>query len=72
MPTYSYKCNDCNTKYDVFHKTIKFETKVKCPSCESDNSQKLMSVSNFGGFSSNKTFEMPKAPSCSSGMCGLN
>jgi putative FmdB family regulatory protein len=72
MPTYDYKCNDCNTKYEVFHKTKENETQVKCPTCESENSRKLISVSNFSGFSSVKSYDMPAASPCASGMCGLN
>jgi len=69
MPTYVYKCKDCNTKYEVFHKTIEEEAEIKCPVCESENSQKLITAANFSGFSSVKSVESSSAPSCSSGMC---
>jgi putative FmdB family regulatory protein len=74
MPTYVYKCQDCDTKYDVFHKTIEEKDDAKCPSCNSENSKKLIAATNFSGFSVGKSFDMPAQPSCgcSSGMCGLN
>ncbi len=72
MPTYAYKCNDCDAKFDVFQKTVNQVTEVKCPTCSSENSKKLMSATNFSGFSSTKSFDMPSAPSCASGMCGFN
>jgi putative FmdB family regulatory protein len=72
MPTYAYKCNDCDSKYEVFHKTKENESDVKCPDCYSGNSKKLISAANFGGFSSGKSFEMPASSPCASGMCGLN
>jgi len=77
MPTYAYKCNDCETKYEVFHKTIQQEAQVECPSCHSENSKKLMSAASIGGFSMSKSYNLPTAPpcatgGCASGMCGLN
>jgi putative FmdB family regulatory protein len=72
MPTYSYKCNDCETKYDVFHKKIDMEIEVKCPICESEDSKKLITSANFSGFSTGNSYGLPAAPTCASGMCGLN
>ena len=77
MPTYTYKCNDCGTKYDVFHKTISEAGEVECPSCNSASSKKLMSAANIGSISSSKSSaDVPSCPAygngCSSGMCGMN
>lgn len=72
MPIYDYKCNDCDTKYEVFHKSKELENLVKCPTCESENSRKIISASNFSGFSSGKSFPLPSSSPCASGMCGLN
>jgi len=71
MPVYDYKCNECETKFEVFHKTLKEETEVICPSCSSVNSRKVMSAANVGGFSSEKSCEYAGTSACSSGMCGL-
>ena len=71
MSTYAYKCNDCDTKYEVFHRTKEIESDVKCPSCASGNSKKIMSAS-FNGFSTGRLYDSPPVSSCSSGMCGLN
>ncbi len=72
MPVYAYKCSDCNTKFDVYHKTIEQENVVKCPTCNSENNKRLISAANFGGFSTVKSSDAPAMTSCTSGMCGLN
>ena len=72
MPTYAYKCIDCETKYEVFQKSIESQVSTACPMCSSENSKKLVTAANFNGFNSGKNYTLPQAPSCASGMCGLN
>jgi putative FmdB family regulatory protein len=78
MPTYSYKCEDCTTKYEVFHKVREIEESVICPECGSEKSKRLMTAAGISGFSStSKSFDMPMAPTCAGGncaggMCSLN
>ena len=48
MPTYNYKCNECNTKYEIFHKVKENPYDVICPSCNSKSSTKLMAAANIG------------------------
>ncbi|MCX7736254.1 MAG: zinc ribbon domain-containing protein [Candidatus Kapabacteria bacterium] len=78
MPTYVYKCQDCNTKYEIFFKTKEIKEEVVCPSCNSKDAVKQVTAANVGGFSSSKSFDsLPSYPSCSTGtcstgMCGLN
>ena len=79
MPTYSYKCEKCETKYEVFHKVKEIKDDVVCPSCGSIEAKKLMTAAGISGFSgsSSSSYDLPVAPSCSSGacqngMCGLN
>lgn len=77
MPTFVYKCNDCSSKYEVFHKSINNETEVICPDCGSVDYKKLMSAASIAGFSSSKSFNMPQMPpcangSCNPGMCNMN
>ncbi|MDQ1266660.1 MAG: Zinc ribbon protein [Bacteroidota bacterium] len=67
MPTFNYKCLDCGTKYEVFHKVKEVKEEVICPQCHSDSEAKLISAPNIGGFSKGG-YDMPM-PSCASGAC---
>ncbi len=77
MPTYAYKCESCETKYEVFFKVKEEQEQIVCPSCNSAVHKKLMSATNIGGFSS-RSDSMPTMPpcanggGCSPGMCNLN
>ncbi|MFC2131740.1 FmdB family zinc ribbon protein [Bacteroidota bacterium] len=76
MPTFAYKCEECGTKYEIFHKTSEKEEDIICPSCISTNAEKLMSAPNIGSMSSGSGYvpDMPPCASgaCQSGACGLN
>lgn len=78
MPTYVYKCKDCNTKYEIFFKTKENQDEVICPTCNSKEAVKQITAANVGSFSGSKSFEsLPSYPTCptgtcSTGMCGLN
>ena len=46
MPTFEFRCKDCNAEYDfltAFDKTGKW-SKVSCPHCSSNKKEKIMSV----------------------------
>jgi putative FmdB family regulatory protein len=80
MPIFEYKCNDCNKKFEVLHKSSTNLEEVVCPDCQSKNYKKLLS--SFSASTSSSGFD--SAPSCSdggcdmpfggcaNGMCGLN
>ncbi|MTI81207.1 MAG: zinc ribbon domain-containing protein [Firmicutes bacterium] len=42
MPIYDFKCKDCGEKFTVMV-SISEKDKVKCPECDCDNIQQLMS-----------------------------
>ncbi len=74
MPVYEYKCSECKTKFDIFHKTLNDSDTVSCPKCGSQNNKKLLStfsanVNSSGGYSSSG-YEPAESPSCSSCGCG--
>jgi putative FmdB family regulatory protein len=81
MPLFEYKCNDCNTKYEVLHKSISNPSDVICPNCNSLNAKKLLSTfsasisDSLGSSDSNGCTDgscgLPSG-GCASGMCGLN
>ncbi|MFO7525867.1 MAG: zinc ribbon domain-containing protein [Ignavibacteriaceae bacterium] len=82
MPVFEYKCNDCNSKFEVLHKSSVNQEDVSCPECNSIHNKKLFSSfsasvegsSSYSGDScstgncnTNASFG-----GCSSGLCGLN
>jgi putative FmdB family regulatory protein len=52
MPIYEYKCNRCDHMFEVYRLISERDEDVKCPSCGTAESEKLLS-SFFGkcGFS---------------------
>ncbi len=73
MPTYAYKCNDCETKYEVFHKAKEVKEDVVCPSCGSQDAKKLITAAGISGFDTIASgSDLPPAPSCPGGSCGVN
>ena len=84
MPLYEYRCSDCNTKFEVLHKSIVNLNGVACPECNSIKNKKLFSsfsasvssgsdYSTGGCASGNCSLpDNPYSAGCSTGMCGLN
>jgi len=80
MPIFEYKCKQCNTKFEVLHKSSLNQEEVSCPKCNSKENKKLLSSFSATGFSSNSNscengscgVEPSYSGGCSSGMCGLN
>lgn len=80
MPVFEYRCTDCGTKYDFFHKSVTNPEEVSCPKCQSANSKKLFSTFSSASdgtysFSDGKQRQSsPPAPSCACGTggCGIN
>ena len=80
MPIFEYRCSDCDTKFEVLHKSHEKEEDIICPKCKSNKSKKLMSsfaasMDGSSGFSGSR-YSDDSGPSysggCASGMCGLN
>ena len=80
MPIFEYKCSDCDTKFEVLHKSSVNQNDVSCPKCNSNKSKKLFSSfsSTFNTSSDSSSGEcltgqcQVPAGNCSSGLCGLN
>jgi putative FmdB family regulatory protein len=47
MPIYDYKCTDCGTVYDIFHKVREVPEDIICPSCTSAMHTRLLSAPNI-------------------------
>ncbi|HXF99933.1 MAG TPA: zinc ribbon domain-containing protein [Bacteroidota bacterium] len=78
MPIYDYRCNECGTVYDVFHKVREVIEDVVCPSCRSTNATRLLSAPNVAiagasTISSSDSSDVSCASgSCCGGACGLD
>ncbi|MBX2991056.1 MAG: zinc ribbon domain-containing protein [Bacteroidetes bacterium] len=79
MPIYDYRCKECSTTYDVFHKVREIEEDVVCPACGSTGHIRLLSAPNVSTGSSTGGFNYSDAPSCETpggccggGSCGIN
>jgi putative FmdB family regulatory protein len=81
MPIFEYQCNNCNSRYEILHKSLSSKDKVFCPQCSSKDFKKL--ISTFSSADSNSSdfpgpncaagnCDTPSYGGCSSGMCGLN
>ena len=75
MPIFEYKCNNCNKKFEVLHKSIANIEIVKCPECDSQDNNKLFSA--FAPSMNSKSESFCNDGSCSaynqcaSGNCAL-
>lgn len=66
MPLYEYKCSNCDTKFEVLHKSATQTNEETCPSCNSVQIRKL-----FSSFSSNVSINSHSSNECSSGQCQI-
>ncbi len=44
MPVYEYFCRDCHTKYDKLRPVREADAPVACPTCNTENSVRALSV----------------------------
>jgi putative FmdB family regulatory protein len=80
MPIFEYKCKNCNSVFEMLHKSSGKQDEVFCPNCKSSNSEKLISV--FSALNSTKSVSsspcsdgscgIPSYGGCQNGMCGFN
>lgn len=49
MPIYEFYCEDCNTIFNFFSKTIDTTKKPKCPKCKTKKLSRQMSAFSFTG-----------------------
>ena len=67
MPVFEYKCNDCGSKFDMFHKSSLSQEEVICPKCGSVKTKKL-----FSAFATANPSESDNSSSCASGNCSTD
>ena len=73
MPLFEYLCEECNEKYDIYHKTSEKPEDIICPHCSSKKH-----IKQFSTFSATVTNPISNSrpenchSCCNSQMCGLN
>jgi putative FmdB family regulatory protein len=65
MPIYEYRCENCNKKFDMLHKSSVSTEEIICPKCGSTKNKKL-----FSSFSA-KADSHSEFGGCSDGSCGM-
>ncbi|MDP2304072.1 MAG: zinc ribbon domain-containing protein [Ignavibacteria bacterium] len=82
MPIFEYRCLDCNSKFEILHKTTQNSEDATCPKCNTKNIKKLISSFSakipatisysYDDTCSSGNCSVNSQSPCSSGMCGLN
>ncbi|MBI3111911.1 MAG: zinc ribbon domain-containing protein [Ignavibacteriales bacterium] len=71
MPIYDYRCNTCGKTYDVYHKVREVLSDVSCPSCNSPEHTRLMSVpAPAMAMSGSSPSSLPSSSCDTGGCCG--
>jgi putative FmdB family regulatory protein len=65
MPIYEYRCRDCEREFSRLQKIGAGTEGVKCPKCESEKVERLLS--SFASTSGSPDVACPSASSCTSG-----
>ncbi len=71
MAVYEYRCQDCDSLYDILHLGKEKQEDIVCPQCRSTKYKKLLSVFNSSSNSSSSV-NSAQMPSCAGGACGIN
>lgn len=66
MPIFEYRCNSCNSKFEVLVKSSLSKEAVVCPNCKSTENKKL-----FSTFAASVNSNYSSSSSCSDGSCGI-
>lgn len=69
MPIFDYKCQNCESKYEIFHLVKEKKEDIICPDCGSAEATKLLSP--FSALTSHSHSHSP-IPDCASDRCGFN
>ncbi len=51
MPMYEYRCRECGKRYEMLRRMSDADRDLKCPDCESEKVERLLSTFAAGGCS---------------------
>ena len=76
MPIYEYKCNNCDHKFEILHRSITKVEDVNCPKCKSAEIKKMLSTfsASFNGGGYAKGYSYTQSSKCDTGgggCCGV-
>ena len=71
MPIYEFRCLDCQNLFELLVLTDNEKVEMKCPSCNSETFERIMSTTNFnmGGSAAGKGKVTSESRSCAGGSC---
>jgi len=76
MPVFDYRCTECETTYDVYHRGKEMADDIFCPKCGSKQAKKLMSAPMVAVGSSHHSQSgggsCDSGGGCCGGACGNN
>ncbi len=52
MPIYEYVCRECGSRYEALRRMQDADRDLKCPQCQSEEVERLLSTFSAGGCSS--------------------
>lgn len=67
MPIFEYKCNSCDSTFELLTKANNNDEEIICPQCNSSNNKKL-----FSAFSTSVSSSPYSGDSCANGSCGID
>lgn len=70
MPIYEYRCSQCGEKFEKLVRSTSGPVEVRCPACEDDRVERLISAFGFVGASSGASSYGGSASSCSTSFGG--
>lgn len=71
MPIYEFKCLECDECFELLVMNTKDDVELKCPSCHSENFERILSCTNYnlGSGTGDQQTTSAKTRTCSSGSC---
>jgi len=72
MPIYDYRCEQCQTVYEVFHKVREVKEDIVCPSCSSPRATRLLSAPSISVAAAKADLPPCGDAGCCGGKCPMN